>query len=154
MHAPQSQPGSKTSIAGFSPSPSARSASSMAISAHRLFMRSGKRCDRCQDGVTPDEVIGIISLMLWTLTIIVTVKYVVFCCAPTTRAKAARCHCWRCCRANSRDGIAGFWCCSGYRRGAVHRGRHDHAALSVMSAVEGMKFVAPDLTRFVLPVSV
>ncbi len=31
-----------------------------------------------KDGVTPDEVIGIISLMLWTLTIIVTVKYVVF----------------------------------------------------------------------------
>src|SRR6478672_189802 len=30
------------------------------------------------DGVHPDEVIGLISLMIWTLTIIVTFKYVLF----------------------------------------------------------------------------
>ena len=30
------------------------------------------------DGVTRDEVIGLISLMIWALTIIVTLKYVLF----------------------------------------------------------------------------
>ena len=30
------------------------------------------------DGVMPEEVIGIISLMIWTLTLFVTLKYVLF----------------------------------------------------------------------------
>ncbi len=30
------------------------------------------------DGVSPEEVIGLVSLMLWTLTVIVTFKYVSF----------------------------------------------------------------------------
>lgn len=31
-----------------------------------------------RDGLVADEVIGLISLMIWTLTIIVTLKYVLF----------------------------------------------------------------------------
>ncbi len=30
------------------------------------------------DGINRSEIVGIISLMLWTLTIVVTLKYVVF----------------------------------------------------------------------------
>lgn len=48
------------------------------------------------DGVSQPEIIGVISLMVWTLTIIVTLNTCCSCCGPTTTAKAARCRCWRC----------------------------------------------------------
>ena len=39
---------------------------------------------------TATEIVGIVSLLIWALVIVVTLKYVVFCCARTIRAKAAR----------------------------------------------------------------
>ena len=45
------------------------------------------------DGLVRDEVVGLISLMIWTLTIIVTIKYVLFLLRATTMAKAARFRC-------------------------------------------------------------
>ena len=40
--------------------------------------------------VTRDTVLGVLSLILWALIIVVTIKYVLSCCAPTTTARAAR----------------------------------------------------------------
>ena len=39
--------------------------------------------------VTPAGVIGVLSLIAWALIIVVTLKYVIVSCAPTTAAKAA-----------------------------------------------------------------
>ena len=47
------------------------------------------------NGIQHEHVIGLISLMIWTLTIIVAFKYVLFSCGPTTTGKAGRCPCWR-----------------------------------------------------------
>jgi KUP system potassium uptake protein len=44
--------------------------------------------------VDPDHIFGVLSLMFWTMTLIVTVKYV-FVILRTTRAKAAAWRCWR-----------------------------------------------------------
>jgi KUP system potassium uptake protein len=107
------------------------------------------------DGIAPEEVIGIISLMLWALTIIVTFKYVAF----LLRA--------------DNDGEGGTLALlallskkiSGTRRNVLlAMGLIGAAlflgdamitpALSVLSAVEGLKLVAPDLSRFVLIISV
>jgi KUP system potassium uptake protein len=41
---------------------------------------------------TPGEVYGVISLVFWSITMIVSVKYVTFICARITRARAAS---WR-----------------------------------------------------------
>ena len=41
---------------------------------------------------TTGNVLGMLSLIAWSLIIVVTLKYVVWSCAPTTRAKAVS---WR-----------------------------------------------------------
>ena len=41
---------------------------------------------------TPGDVYGVISLVFWSVTLIVSVKYVSSSCGPTTTARAA---CWR-----------------------------------------------------------
>ena len=49
--------------------------------------------------VTPDNILGVLSLVFWAIMIMVTIKYVLIICAPTTAARAAR---WRCSRWSSR----------------------------------------------------
>lgn len=107
------------------------------------------------DGVSPEEIIGIISLMLWTLTIIVTIKYVGF------LLKA------------DNDGEGGTLSLLALLSKRVSRGHGQvlfflgvigaalflgdamiTPALSVLSAVEGMKIVKPELEHFVLPISI
>ena len=107
------------------------------------------------DGVSPQEVIGIISLMLWTLTIIVTIKYVGFLLRADNEGEG---------------GTLSLLALLGEKVSPRHRqllflfGVIGAAlflgdamitpALSVMSAVEGLKIVEPQLSRFVLPISI
>lgn len=106
------------------------------------------------DGVTQMEIIGIISLMIWTLTIIVTIKYVLF----LLRA--------------DNDGEGGtlsllamlIKTAGGSKMALIFLGLIGAAlflgdamitpALSVMSAVEGLKLVTPAFNEWVLPISV
>ncbi len=106
------------------------------------------------DGVTQYEIIGIISLMIWTLTIIVTLKYVLF----LLRA--------------DNDGEGGtlsllamlMKTAGGHKATLMVLGLVGAAlfmgdamitpALSVMSAVEGLKLVTPALDEAVLPISI
>lgn len=106
------------------------------------------------DGVTQMEIIGIISLMIWTLTIIVTIKYVLF----LLRA--------------DNDGEGGtlsllamlIKTAGGSKMVLIFLGLIGAAlflgdamitpALSVMSAVEGLKLVTPAFDEWVLPISV
>jgi len=43
---------------------------------------------------TPDNIFGILSIFFWTLTIIVSIKYVAWCCVLTTTAKVDWWPCW------------------------------------------------------------
>jgi KUP system potassium uptake protein len=106
------------------------------------------------DGVSPAEIIGIISLMIWTLTIIVTLKYVLF----LLRA--------------DNDGEGGtlsllamlMKTARGNRRILMFLGLIGAAlflgdamitpALSVLSAVEGLKLVTPAFDDAILPISI
>ncbi len=106
------------------------------------------------DGVTRIEIIGLISLMIWSLTIVVTVKYVLF----LLRA--------------DNDGEGGTLSllalltkgASAHRAGLMVLGLVGAAlflgdamitpALSVLSAVEGLKLVAPDTGPMILPIAV
>lgn len=106
------------------------------------------------DGLTNVEVISIISLMIWTLTIIVTIKYVLF----LLRA--------------DNDGEGGtlsllamlIKTAGGNKMVLIILGLVGAAlflgdamitpALSVLSAVEGLKLVTPAFDEWVLPISI
>ncbi|GAK70105.1 potassium transporter Kup [Agrobacterium rubi] len=106
------------------------------------------------DGLTEAEVIGLISLMIWSLTIIVTIKYICF----LLRAD------------NDGEGgtlslLALLMKKAGNKRGVlVMLGLIGAAlflgdamitpALSVLSAVEGLKLVTPRMDDFIIPISV
>ncbi|MBD9386135.1 potassium transporter Kup [Agrobacterium sp. AGB01] len=107
-----------------------------------------------EDGVTRIEIIGLISLMIWALTIIVTFKYV------TLLLRAD----------NDGEGgtlslLAMLMKTAGSRRATlIFLGLVGAAlflgdamitpALSVLSAVEGLKLVTPAMDEFVIPISV
>ncbi|HTO29643.1 MAG TPA: potassium transporter Kup [Pararhizobium sp.] len=107
-----------------------------------------------EDGVTRFEIIGLISLMIWTLTIIVTLKYVLFLLRADNNGEGGTLSLLALLmkysgkRANRLFflGIAGA---------ALFIGDAIIApALSVLSAVEGLKLVTPTLSPYVVPISV
>jgi KUP system potassium uptake protein len=106
------------------------------------------------DGVTRLEIIGLISLMIWTLTIIVTLKYVLFLLRADNNGEGGTLSLlallmkYSSKRANRLFflGIAGA---------ALFIGDAIIApAWSVLSAVEGLKLVTPTLSPYVVPISV
>ncbi|WP_284164377.1 potassium transporter Kup [Frigidibacter sp. SD6-1] len=106
------------------------------------------------DGISVGEVLGVVSLLIWTLILIVTVKYVLFLLRADNRGEG---------------GILALYTLS---RLAI--GRRSYAvlglgiagaalffgdavitpAVSVLSAVEGIKLVTPKLDAYVLPITV
>ena len=106
-----------------------------------------------RDGLTDTEIIGVVSLLLWTLIIIVSIKYV----ALVLRA--------------DNNGEGGTLSLVALARGAFPRSALPvlslgvlgmalffgdaliTPAISVLSAVEGLKLVTPAFTSFVLPIA-
>ena len=105
-------------------------------------------------GITPDDVLGLLSLIAWSLFLVVAVKYVFF----VTRA--------------SNKGEGGILALTTLARSAIANrpawilaiGVIGSAlffgdsiitpAISVLSAVEGLESIAPSLSSFVLPLTV
>ena len=106
-------------------------------------------------GVTSAEVLGVLSLIFWTLILVVTIKYVLLVMRADNRGEG---------------GILSLMVLA--QRGVSHeRGRKILAligiagtclffgdgiitpAISVLSALEGLEVVSPQLTEFVLPLS-
>jgi KUP system potassium uptake protein len=106
--------------------------------------------------VTPDHVLGILSLIFWTMTVIVSVKYVLLILradnhgeggliamlALATSAVAERPRLRRALLVVGMFGTAVF-----YGDGVIT------PAISVLSAVEGLEVAAPALHEFVIPVT-
>jgi KUP system potassium uptake protein len=106
--------------------------------------------------VTPDNVLGILSLILWSLIMVVTVKYVAFVMRADNRGEggimaliALASH-----RAEGYPrrlkfimvvGILGA--CMFYADGIIT------PAISVLSAVEGLSVAAPGMTHWVVPIT-
>ena len=107
-----------------------------------------------RDGLAEREIIGIVSLLLWTLTVIVTLKYVVLILRADNRGEGGTLSLLALAqRAVGRRtpllfllGVAGA--ALFYGDAAIT------PAISVLSAVEGLELVAPGLHAFVVPVTV
>jgi KUP system potassium uptake protein len=105
------------------------------------------------DGVTHDEVIGLISLMIWTLTIIVTFKYVLFLLRADNDGEGGTLSLLallmkKASRYTTMLFLAGIMGAALFIGDAMIT-----PALSVLSAVEGLKLVTPTLADYVLPIS-
>ncbi|WP_105381626.1 potassium transporter Kup [Neorhizobium alkalisoli] len=106
------------------------------------------------DGVTEVEIIGLISLMIWTLTIIVTLKYVLFLLRADNDGEGGTLSLLAL-LTKSANGHRAFLMLLGLIGAALFLGDAIITpALSVLSAVEGLKLVTPALDSAVLPISV
>ncbi|MEA3535767.1 potassium transporter Kup [Rhizobium sp. CC-YZS058] len=106
------------------------------------------------DGVTRGEIIGLVSLMIWTLTIIVTLKYVLFLLRADNNGEGGTLSLLALLMKFS-TGRTGWLFVMGIAGAALFMGDAIIApALSVLSAVEGLKLVAPQFSDYVVPISV
>jgi KUP system potassium uptake protein len=106
--------------------------------------------------ITPDNVLGILSLMFWTLLLVVSLKYMVFVLQADNRGEG---------------GTFALLALLRPERGQDRRSRHAlillgilgasmlyggamiTPAISVLSAVEGLELAAPVLHQFVVPIT-
>lgn len=104
---------------------------------------------------TPDRILGVLSLILWALIITVSVKYMGFVLRADNRGEGGILALTAlACPARLRDrkwflfGVGIFGAALMYGDGVIT------PAMSVMSAVEGLKVAAPGLESFILPITV
>jgi KUP system potassium uptake protein len=106
------------------------------------------------DGVTQAEIIGIISLMIWTLTIIVTLKYVLFLLRADNDGEGGTLSLLAMLMKSAR-GNRKILMFLGLIGAALFLGdAMITPALSVLSAVEGLKLVTPAFDDAILPISI
>lgn len=107
-----------------------------------------------QDGAHENEVIGLISLMIWTLTVIVTLKYVLFLLRADNDGEGGTLALLALLMKKTKINT-GFLFLAGLAGAALFIGdAMITPALSVLSAVEGLKLVTPALSDYVLLISV
>lgn len=105
------------------------------------------------DGIVRGEVIGLISLMIWSLTIIVTLKYVLFLLRADNDGEGGTLSLLAL-LSKSANGHGAILMVLGLIGAALFLGdAMITPALSVLSAVEGLKLVAPSLESFIVPIS-
>ncbi len=105
------------------------------------------------DGVTNNEILGILSLILWSLTLIVTIKYVLFLLRVDNRGEGGVLSLMALTQRSTSTNI-GIVFFAGIAGAALFFG--DGAitpAISVLSAIEGTKLITPAFERFILPIS-
>lgn len=105
-------------------------------------------------GVGRDEVIGLVSLVLWTLTAIVTIKYVLFLLRADNDGEGGTLSLLALLlKKGTKYPVLMFF--AGVLGAALFIGdAMITPALSVLSAVEGLKLVTPALDDYVLPISI
>jgi KUP system potassium uptake protein len=106
------------------------------------------------DGLTPDEVIGVVSLLLWSLTLIVTLKYVVLILRADNHGEGGTLSLLALAQqAVGRRSMVLFGL--GIAGTALFYGDSIITpAISVLSAVEGLELVTPRLATAVVPLTV
>lgn len=105
-----------------------------------------------RDGLADQEVIGVVSLLIWTLTLIVTLKYVVLMLQSDNDGEGGTLSLLA--LAQKAFGRRGFLLIIGMIGASLFYG--DAAitpAISVLSAVEGLKLVTQGLEGWVLPIT-
>jgi KUP system potassium uptake protein len=118
-----------------------------------------KECFSAEHGIpfSPDAVYGVISMVFWAFTFVVSLKYVMFVMRANNHGEggilALMALALRTAPARSKRSLvilmAGvFGACMFYGDAIIT------PAISVLSAVEGLEVISPELTRFVLPITV
>ncbi|MCA1970596.1 MAG: potassium transporter Kup [Rhizobium sp.] len=106
-----------------------------------------------EGGIEREEIIGLISLIIWTLTIIVTLKYVLFLLRADNDGEGGTLSLLAL-LSKKVGGHGSVLMILGLVGAALFLGDSMITpALSVLSAVEGLKLVTPDLERFIVPIS-
>ncbi|WP_283195260.1 potassium transporter Kup [Rhizobium sp. AN80A] len=106
------------------------------------------------DGLTRSEVISVVSLMIWALTIIVTIKYVLLLLRADNEGEGGTLSLLAL-LLKTANGHTAMLMMLGLVGAALFLGdAMITPALSVLSAVEGLKLVAPSLTSYIVPISV
>lgn len=106
------------------------------------------------DGLQRFEVISLISLMIWALTIIVTIKYVLFLLRADNDGEGGTLSLLALLMKTA-NGHTAMLMLLGMLGAALFLGdAMITPALSVLSAVEGLKLVTPQLTEYIVPISV
>lgn len=105
------------------------------------------------DGVAHGEILGILSLILWSLTLIVTVKYVLFLLNADNRGEGGILSLMALTQRTTGRNM-GVVFLAGIAGAALFFG--DSAitpAISVLSAVEGTKLITPAFEKYILPMA-
>ena len=107
-----------------------------------------------QDGIERLEIIGLISLMIWTLTIIVTLKYVLFLLRADNHGEGGTLSLLALLSKTAGSHTAVLFFMGAVGAALFIGDAMITPALSVLSAVEGLKLVTPTLGDYVVPISV
>lgn len=106
-----------------------------------------------QDGLTQAEVLGVVSLLLWALVLIVKLKYVLFLLRADNPGEGGILALFALVQSQPKRSGAVFLL--GVSGAALFFGDAILTpAISVFSAVEGLKLIAPVFDPFVLPISI
>lgn len=105
------------------------------------------------DGVTEAEVLGVVSLLLWALVLIVTLKYVLFLMRADNRGEGGILALFALVQSYPKGSGAVFLL--GLTGAALFFGDAIITpAISVLSAVEGLKLITPVFGPYILPISI
>ncbi len=106
--------------------------------------------------ITPENVLGILSLLFWALMIVVTLKYVSFMMRASNKGEGGTMALMALALRNSEEGskrrllvvtLGLFGTALFYGDGVIT------PAISVLSAVEGLKVISPSLDTFIIPIT-
>lgn len=116
--------------------------------------REGLHAAAGDGALTRLEILGVISLIFWALTLIVTIKYVLFVLRADNNGEGGILSLMALVRSSFRkrpNFVLGIGLCGAalFFGDAVIT-----PAISVLSAVEGLKVVTPELTPFVVPITI
>lgn len=109
-------------------------------------------------GDTRDEILGVLSLVFWTLTLVVSIKYLIFVLNADNRGEGGTLAMFSQLPAKlraGRKGLMGFGVFVFLMAAALEFSDGILTpAISVLSAVEGLKTINPDLEYLVVPITV
>jgi len=119
------------------------------------FREAVRHASSGADGLLPLEIYGILSLIFWALIINVTVKYVMFLLYIDNRGEGGNLSLV----ALARKGVSSGWSRVVLLLGIIGAGLFTGdavitPAISVFSAIEGLKLITPAFNDFILPMTV
>jgi KUP system potassium uptake protein len=117
------------------------------------FREALKAAGVAHGGITRADVIGILSLILWSLTLIVTIKYVLIVTRADNNGEGGTLSLMALAQraiGRSTPLIVFFGICG---TGLFYGDAIITPAISVLSAVEGLKLVTPQFTPYVIPIA-